>query len=139
MLEILSSLNWIAVAVAAMVYYLLGGLWYAPRVFGRRWEAASGFQRSPGWRPGLSMYVGPLVGCFAATLATAILVRAADVQSLGEALVLGAVIGLGYGAAISGTDAMAPTNARPMAVFAVAGTYHAVGLVLVALLVTVWG
>jgi Protein of unknown function (DUF1761) len=41
--DIISSLNWLAVVVAAIVYYAIGALWFAPFVMGRMW------QRSIGW------------------------------------------------------------------------------------------
>jgi hypothetical protein len=34
--------NWLAVLVAALSTFLLGGLWYSPVLFGRAWIAASG-------------------------------------------------------------------------------------------------
>ena len=36
-----AAINWIAVVVAAIATFVLGGLWYGP-LFGRRWMAASG-------------------------------------------------------------------------------------------------
>ena len=38
-----SQLNWLAVIVAALVYFALGALWYSPMLFSRAW------QRSIGW------------------------------------------------------------------------------------------
>jgi hypothetical protein len=37
----LSAINWLAVLVAAVSTFVLGGLWYGP-VFGRPWMTASG-------------------------------------------------------------------------------------------------
>lgn len=36
-----AAINWIAVVVAAVATFVLGGLWYGP-LFGQRWMAASG-------------------------------------------------------------------------------------------------
>ena len=138
MLELLSSLNWLAVLTATMLYYLLGALWFAPPVFGHPWQRAIGFDPPAGWRPGASVYVGSLFGCLAATLATALLARALDTHSVAEGLTLGLIVGLGYGAAIAGGNAVAPAHPRPFRVFVIVGTYHVVGLVLVALLLTLW-
>ena len=43
--EFLGELNWLAVIVGAVVYFVLGALWYTPAFLGRRW------QRSIGWDP----------------------------------------------------------------------------------------
>jgi hypothetical protein len=40
--DVLSDLNWLAVIVAAIAYFAIGALWYAPPVFGRIWMTAGG-------------------------------------------------------------------------------------------------
>jgi hypothetical protein len=35
--------NWLAVIVAAVSTFALGGLWYSPLLFGRAWMSANGF------------------------------------------------------------------------------------------------
>ena len=39
---ILSQLNWIAVAVCAIVYFGIGGMWYSPMLFAKPWMAGHG-------------------------------------------------------------------------------------------------
>lgn len=39
----LSQLNYLAVLAAAISMFLLGGLWYSPRLFGKAWMRANGF------------------------------------------------------------------------------------------------
>jgi Protein of unknown function (DUF1761) len=34
--------NWIAIIAAGLSAFLLGGLWYAPPLFGKAWQAAAG-------------------------------------------------------------------------------------------------
>ena len=40
-LDGLGDLNWLAVLVAALVYFILGAIWYAPPIFGRAWMRGS--------------------------------------------------------------------------------------------------
>ena len=131
-------LNWQAVLAATLAYYVLGGLWFAPAFFGRRWEAAIGFARPAGWRAGARLYVVPLLGCLLSSIATAMLAIALDAHASGEALLLGLVVGVGYGTAIAATDAVSPRHVRPLTVAAVVGTYHVLGLIIVSLIVTLW-
>lgn len=35
----MASVNWIAVIVAAILNFILGGLWYSPALFGKAWQA----------------------------------------------------------------------------------------------------
>lgn len=39
----LSTINWLAVIVAAISMFLLGGLWWSPALFYRQWLEANGF------------------------------------------------------------------------------------------------
>jgi len=39
----LSNLNWLAIIVAALSAFILGGLWYSPLLFGKPWMAENKF------------------------------------------------------------------------------------------------
>ncbi len=39
----MSAVNWLAVLVAALSTFLLGGLWYSPVLFGKAWMKENGF------------------------------------------------------------------------------------------------
>ena len=138
MLESLIGLNWLAVAAATAALYMLGGLWYSPILFGPRWRAGIGFTPPDGWKPGARLYLGPLVGCFVSTLATALLVTFTDAHSAADGVALGLIVGLGYAAAVAAVDATAPTHPRPGSLALIVGAYWAVGLTLVSVLLSVW-
>jgi hypothetical protein len=138
LLESLAALNWLAVLAATVALYLLGGLWYSPALFGLRWRAGVGFVPPDGWKPGALLYLGPLAGCFVATLATALLVMVTDAHSAMDGVALGLIVGLGYGAAIAGVDATAPSHPRPGALALIVGAYWTVGLTMVAVILSVW-
>jgi hypothetical protein len=36
------EVNWLAIAVAALASFLLGGLWYSPVLFGKAWQRETG-------------------------------------------------------------------------------------------------
>lgn len=40
--EITAGVNWLAVGVGTVVAFLLGWLWYSPKLFGARWAAGVG-------------------------------------------------------------------------------------------------
>lgn len=41
--EIVSNVNWIAVVVGFVVAFLVGWLWYSPKLFGTKWAEGCGF------------------------------------------------------------------------------------------------
>lgn len=133
MLDSINDVNWLAVAVAALAYYLLGALWFTP-LFGSQWDRAVDFDRKGSHRFPARYYVTPLVSCLAVATATAVIVEAMDVATPGDAAELGAVVGIGYAAAVSFSNAVAPNVPRPFLLGAITGGYHVVGVVLVAVL-----
>jgi hypothetical protein len=63
--DALGDLNWLAVIVAALAYFAIGAVWYAPPVFGKAWMAAGGMAMpEAGTRPSPAIYLTPLsVAC----------------------------------------------------------------------------
>ncbi len=44
MQEITANVSWIAVITGAVVSFIIGGLWYSPKVFGTKWAEGSGLK-----------------------------------------------------------------------------------------------
>ena len=117
--------------VAGLVYFALGGIWFSP-LFGKQWDKAVGFARPEKWRPAAVYYLGPLSGCVVTSFATAFLFDLIQPASLLQALKLGFLVGTGYGASITGINAISPNMPKPGLYAAVVGAYHLTGLLLVA-------
>ncbi|HJQ08087.1 MAG TPA: DUF1761 domain-containing protein [Candidatus Saccharimonadales bacterium] len=131
----LTSLNWLAILLATVVYFMLGGLWFASFAFQKLWDISVGFNRSQTWRPGLQYYTVPFIGCFVISLATALLLDATKVQSFANAITLGLITGVGYAAAITGILAISPTIPRPGVYTLVIGSSHVIGIVGVSVII----
>ena len=84
------------------------------------------------------VYVGPLVGSFLTSAATATLARATGARALSEGVALGLFVGVGYGVGLSTTYAVAPNNPRPGRVLAFTGAYQVVGFAVIGGIVTAW-
>lgn len=138
MLNVLSNLNWLSTIAAAIAYFMLGALWFAPLTFGRFYDRGLGFVRPPNWRPGAEYYIGPFVGCLMAAIATSVLLRAASCSSLHDAIALGLVVGVGVAGAVSGVNAITPITPRPFLFGAITGLYHTVGITAVAIIEYLW-
>ncbi len=119
------------ILAAGFAYFALGGFWFTP-LFGRQWDKAVGFVRPPKWRPAAVYYLGPLAGCLVASTCTAYLAHLTHAQSLADYLRVGFTVGIGYGAAITTVNAIAPNMRHPGLYAAVVGSYHFLGLVLCA-------
>ena len=138
--DVLGELNWLAVIVAALAYFVLGALWYAPPVMGKTWMAAGGMETpADDQRPGAGIYVVPLVGSVLSAVALGMLAEATGTDTVGEGFVLGVVVAIGFALAIAPVTATFESNKpKPMVWGAINAGYHALGLIVAALIIGAW-
>jgi uncharacterized protein DUF1761 len=137
--DVLGDLNWLAVIVAGIAYFVLGAIWFMPATFGKAWQRSMGWEMPADQRPGAAFYVGPLITCLAAAIAVGMLGKASGSDSFGEGIVLGLVTGVGIsGAVLFVTGVFDPKKPEPMTWFAVTAGYHLVGLLIASVIVSVW-
>ena len=136
----LAELNWLAVVVGALIYFALGALWYSPALFGPRWQRSIGWDDSqaPPQQSAVT-YVLPLLAFLVMAIAVGLIAVATETDELGEGIVLGLVLGIGLSLAHTFVDAsFSPEKPEPWTWFAINGTYHALGLVVVAVITAIW-
>jgi len=136
--DTLGDLNWLAVAAATVAYFALGGIWYARAVFGKAWMKAGGVEIPEGQQPGPAFYIVPLIANFLAVLATAMVARSTASTTFGDAIVLGIVLSVGFAVALTLLGAIFDNKPQPGVWFAINSAYHVVGLLIVAVIVTLW-
>lgn len=128
--DALAHLDWLAVVVATLAYYLLGAVWFSP-LLGRAWDRSIGHDRATGGRFGTAYYVVPLVSALVVTVALAVVLTVLAPPTAGEAVVVGLAAGCAV-AAVSVNNALTPHTPHPFLLGAVTGGYHVVGIALVA-------
>jgi hypothetical protein len=137
--DVVDDLNWLAVVLATAVYFVLAGPWFSDLLFGPAWRQSIGWDKRTGERLGPTYYVGPLLTCFVAVIAVAMLSEATGSDSFAEGLVLGLVVAVGVACAVLFvTGALDPQRPRPILWFAITGGYHLIGLVMASLLIAAW-
>ena len=138
--DVLSDLNWLAVLVAALAYFAVGAIWYAPRVFGTIWGTAGGLRLpEPGSRPSPAIYVTPLIGSIVSAVALGMLAKASGTDTFKEGIVLGLVVAIGFALTITFVTAQFETGKpKPMVWGAVNAGYHVVGNLLAAIIIASW-
>jgi hypothetical protein len=134
----LGEVNWLAILVGAVAWWILGAIWYARPLFGNAWIKAAGIQISEDQRPGAATYVIPLIAYFIATVAAAMLARATGSTTFGEGIVLGLVLAIGFGATLYWVESVFGNRPGPATWFAITATYQALGLLIATVIVTVW-
>ena len=138
--DFLSDLNWLAVIVAALAYFAIGAVWYAPGVFGRTWAAAGGFDLpEAGNRPSAAIYLTPLIGSVLSAIALGMIAAASGTDTFEEGIVLGLVVAVGFAIPIALVTAQFETQKpKPMVWGAINGGYHVVGNLIAAIIVASW-
>jgi hypothetical protein len=130
----LSTINWLAVLVAAVSTFLLGGLWYGP-IFGRSWMAAAGMTEERARQGNMAKVFGL---SFLLQLIAA-LVLAMFVGPESDAM-FGLLAGLSVGLCWVGTafGVVYLFEQRPFGHWAVNAGYHVVSYTLMGFIVGAW-
>ena len=68
--DVLSDLNWLAVLVAAVAYFVLGALWYARRSSARCGPTPAAALPKRGSRTSAAIYLTPLIGSVLSAIAS---------------------------------------------------------------------
>ena len=141
MLGALSSLNYLAVVVAAVAAFLIGFVWYLPPVMGMRWAGLVSrytgitqeeLMRGDQERAIVIWAVGMLVNA----LVLAIIIRTLGLTSLADAVVLGVLVWLGFGASFSSWPVAFAR--QPWALWAVNNGAFLLMQVVMAVILTLW-
>ena len=134
MFDVASEINWLAIILATLAYFILGAIWFTP-LFGNAYDKALDSKRTKGQKWPAIYYAGPFVSALVATTTTAVLLYALHVEQISDALQLGLIVGVGYAMSISFNNAINPKTPRPLLYGAVTGSYHVVGIVIVAAII----
>ena len=135
----LGDLNWLAVLVAALGYFVVGAAWYAPAIFGNVWTRAGGIVMPQDERPNPVVFVTPLIGSIVAAIALGMIAEASETDTIGEGIVLGLVVGIGFALGISFVTAQFESGKPNRMVWgAVNAGYHFVGTVVAAIVIAAW-
>jgi hypothetical protein len=130
-----STLNWLAIIVAAVSSFVIGSLWYSPLMFQRPWMKANSFTEE-------SLQGGNMAKIFGLAFILMFL------ASFSLAMYLGEGAGAGFGAAagfMAGAFwVMAFVGVhylferKPFALFLINGFYSTVALTVMGLIIGVW-
>lgn len=132
MISQLANLNWISVLLAFVLYFVLGGLWFT--LFFRRWYKISLGKDGETLPATLIFIVGPALCCLVITIASAVLIYALNVSSIGRAVEFAIFIGIGYLVANTVNIAINPNIPRPILYGIISGAYHLVGISMVSII-----
>lgn len=130
MIQLLTSINWLAVLVAFAGYFFLGPLWYM-FLFKKQYAVSLGKENNVEEKPSAIYIVGPAVCSLIITITNAVLMDALHIQSYQAAWEFAALVGIGYLVTNTVNIAINPNIPKPMLYGAVSGAFHLVGIFIV--------
>lgn len=126
MFDVWGDINWLAVLLSTIAYSGLGALWFT-LLFRVPYAAALGKDHSQ--KPDMSpiFYLGPLLCVLVTSLASAVLMQSLGIENLGDAMLFGTIVGVGYLVATTFNVAINPNIPRPLLYGLVSGGYFLAG------------
>jgi len=140
----LPPINWLAVIVAAVVIFMLGGLWYSPVLFAKRWIALQNrteeqmrAQAAAANMP--LMYASAfLTGLIISWVMAMVFAHIANDMPMNAAhgALLGVLLWLGFAATTSYATAL--FSGKPRQLWFIDSAYNLVSFVLAGIILAVW-
>jgi Protein of unknown function (DUF1761) len=136
--ELLSHINWLAVIVAGIAYFMIGGLWYSKVLFGTKWAALQKIDMNdPNNKKGVgAIMFYSFVLMLLTAVGLAILVVRMDITSVSGAIKLGFLTGLLF--AVTSLSISFLYEKKPTALYFISGGYLLVGNIIAAIIVVAW-
>ena len=131
-----AQVNWLAVVVAALATFLIGGVWYSPILFARVWMRAAGLTEAElarSFNPA-RVFGGAFV--LALVMATNLALFLGPSASLGFGAFAGAAAGLGWVTASLGIIYL--FERRPLLLLLVNGGYQVVAYTAMGAILGAW-
>jgi hypothetical protein len=125
-------MNYLAIVVAAISSFLIGGLWYSNALFGAAWNKENGSPPPPG-HPGKVFGTSLIFSVVAAAAFAALLGPA---PALEQSLTQGALVGCGIVAASFGINYQFAQ--RSFKLWLIDGGYHVVQFLVFGLILGLW-
>lgn len=131
------SVNYLAVLVAAVAIFMLGGLWYSPLMFAKKWVALQGKsmeQMSGGASP--SLYVQVFICGLVTSFVMALALSHFHTGGVHPGLMVGTFAWLGFAGASSYGTAL--FSFKPKALWAIDTGFNLVSFLLAGVILSVW-
>lgn len=112
MIEAISHVNFLAVLAALIPSFLFGGIWFGV-VIARLYVVALGRQAIPSQKPAPIYIFGPVACNLFVVITSAILIKMLTIETVGDALAFGTLVGIGFVLSTVANVAINPNFPRP--------------------------
>jgi hypothetical protein len=138
MLTAMTDLSLLGVLAATIASVVLGGIWFTV-IVAKPYAAALGRLYDPAAKPGALYIVGPLVCSLIVNLTSAALISALQIKTLGEAVIFGLIVGIGYLSAVMTNIAINPNMPHPFRYAVLNAPYFVLNAVMASVIIVAIG
>ncbi len=138
MFNVVGQINWLAIAAATLATAMLGALWFTA-LFGKYFTIALGREGQPPSKMTPIFMAGPFLCELVTCIASAILMRALDIDNYSNGLMFGLITGLGFLATTTVNAGINPNIPRPILYGIISGSYFLAAGVIISLILVALG
>jgi len=137
MFNVFADINWLAVIASLLVFAVLGYVYFTFLV-AKPYKVALGNQNRDMPAGGALLTAGPLLPNLIVVITSAVLLRALNVVTIGDAIAFGLIVGIGYLTAHTLTIALNPNFPRPFLYTILNAPYFLICILLTSIILTAW-
>ena len=136
--SIFNDINWLAVIVAALVYFAIGALWYSKALFANKWLAYTKIDpNDPNAAKGAGMiFLCSFIWMVITVIGLAVLRAYLDKEGWMSGLKIGLLTGICFGASAISVSYL--YEKRPMGLHLINNGYTLVGHIVAAIIICSW-
>jgi|SRR5215471_3110631 len=136
--QLLSNLNWLHIAVAAVAFFILGAVWYSPVLFAKPWAKMVNMNMTdPNAKKGMGvMMFGSFILMVICCIALAILYSIIHIDNAFSAIKFGLFFGVGF--ALTAISISFIYERKPLGLYAIDIGYQIAGIVIASLVLVLW-
>jgi hypothetical protein len=131
-----SELNWVAIVVATVAWFVFSAIWYSVPPLSKAWQKASKVDVTGDGPPLALLFIPTFVGYFVTTVVIALMARGIGATEVMDGVWLGVALGVGFG--VVGGLVSQIYEQKGSSYWLINGINAIIAYVIVATIVTVW-
>src|ERR1051326_8562032 len=136
-MEHLSQLNYVAVLVCTIVYFLIGATWYSPVLFAKKWTGLNAhLDQEKGRNHSPLLFANAFFCAALASFGAAVLISLIGITAIGAAIKFGLLCGICFGFTSLSMSYM--FGQRSIILLLIDAGYHIVALTVVSVILGMW-
>ncbi|HEY6162367.1 MAG TPA: DUF1761 domain-containing protein [Bacteroidia bacterium] len=135
-MEHLSQLNYVAVLVCTIIYFLIGATWYSPVLFSKKWSSLNTIDQEKGRKQMPLLFANAFFCAALASFGAAILISLIGIAAIGAAVKFGLLCGLCF--AFTSLSMSYMFGQRSIILLLIDAGYHIVALTVISVVLSIW-